>query len=146
VLAVGRRDGVKSVAVVGTFLAGLRCAQELWARFGGELVLIGDEPHRPYDRPPLSKDFLLGNTSAEELELTGADELLSLEARWHLGSRAERLDAAAGTITLADGTEILADGVVVATGGRPRTLPASPTSRACAPCAHWMTPSPCGVR
>jgi 3-phenylpropionate/trans-cinnamate dioxygenase ferredoxin reductase subunit len=112
---------VKSIVVVGTSLAGLRAAQELRAQgFDGHLVLVGDEPHRPYDRPPLSKDFLLGKASAADLELADAAELLELNARWYLGKRAVSLSQ--GEITLDDGTELACDGVVIATGGTPKTL------------------------
>ncbi|MBB5852703.1 NAD(P)/FAD-dependent oxidoreductase [Amycolatopsis umgeniensis] len=113
---------MRTVAVVGTSLAGLRAAQELRGRgFDGRLVMIGAEP--PYDRPPLSKDFLLGKVSAEDLALAGQDDLAALDAEWHLGVRAERLGAAG--VTLEDGTTIAADGYVVATGAAARTLDAA---------------------
>ncbi|RZQ63611.1 NAD(P)/FAD-dependent oxidoreductase [Amycolatopsis suaedae] len=113
----------ESITVVGASLAGLRTAQELRAGgFDGRLVLVGDEPHRPYDRPPLSKDFLLGVVDEQGIELAGADELLDLGAQWYLGTRAAGLDTGAGAVLLADGTSITTDAVVVATGGRPRTL------------------------
>ncbi|WP_020670514.1 NAD(P)/FAD-dependent oxidoreductase [Amycolatopsis nigrescens] len=114
---------MKTIAIVGTSLAGLSSARALRAQgFDGRLVLIGEEPHRPYDRPPLSKDFLLGRMTAEELELGDAADLLELNAQWYLGKRAVRLDMAAGAVTLSDGTEIDCDGVLVATGASPRTL------------------------
>lgn len=114
---------MRTVTVVGTSLAGLRAAQELRAQgYDGELVLVGEEPHRPYDRPPLSKDFLLGTTTAAGCELAGADELLELRARWYLGTRAVRLDPGAGAVVLSDGTEIATDGVVVATGAVARSV------------------------
>ncbi|WP_158892496.1 NAD(P)/FAD-dependent oxidoreductase [Amycolatopsis anabasis] len=111
---------MRTVVVAGTGLAGLRAAQELRAQgFDGRLVLVGAEAHRPYDRPPLSKDFLLGR--AVDLELASPEELLDLNAHWHLGERAERFHD--GVLTLSGGAEIAADGLVVATGGVPRTLP-----------------------
>lgn len=110
---------MRTVAVVGTSLAGLRSAQELRAKgFDGRLVLIGAEP--PYDRPPLSKDFLLGKVSADDLALADQDDLDALEAEWHLGVRAEKLGA--DGVTLDDGTTIAADGYVIATGAQARTL------------------------
>lgn len=115
---------MRSVAVVGASLAGLRAAEALRAKgYDGRLVLVGDEPHRPYDRPPLSKGFLLGTTTADDLALADPDGERELDAEWRLGVRAERLDPAAGRIVLSDGTELAADGVVIATGARPRTLP-----------------------
>ncbi|GAA1964075.1 NAD(P)/FAD-dependent oxidoreductase [Amycolatopsis minnesotensis] len=114
---------MRTVTIVGTSLAGLRAAQELRAQgFDGELVLVGDEPHRPYDRPPLSKDFLLGKIGVEDLELADAAGLLELGARWHLGKRAVRLSSSDGSVVLSDGTELASDGVVIATGASARTL------------------------
>ncbi len=113
---------MRTVAVVGTSLAGLRSAQELRARgFDGRLVMIGAEP--PYDRPPLSKDFLLGKVSADDLALAGQADLDALAAEWHLGVRAERLGG--DGVTLDNGTTIAADGYVIATGAVARTLGAA---------------------
>ncbi|RLL66903.1 FAD-dependent oxidoreductase [Streptomyces sp. Z26] len=114
---------MRSVAVVGASLAGLAAARALRAQgYDGRITLIGDEPRAPYDRPPLSKDFLLGRTSAEELALgTEDDEPLDLD--WRLGTAATGLDPRGRRITLADGGEVRADGVVLATGARARPLP-----------------------
>ena len=78
---------MQTLAIVGASLAGLSAARAARAQgFTGRLVIIGDEPHRPYDRPPLSKDFLLGKVTAEDLFLeSDADEL---DAEWVLGSEA----------------------------------------------------------
>ncbi|WIX76429.1 FAD-dependent oxidoreductase [Amycolatopsis carbonis] len=113
---------MKSVAIVGASLAGARAAQELRAQgFDGRVVLVGAEPHLPYDRPPLSKAFLAGTAERESLDLLDAEDTASLELR--LGTRAERLDAAGGRLVLSDGADLTVDGVVLATGGRARTLP-----------------------
>ena len=88
----------KRVVVVGASLAGLRAAEELRRLgFDGELAVVGAEAHLPYDRPPLSKDFLAGEADAEDLALRRQpyDEL-ALE--WHLGVRATGLDLAARTV------------------------------------------------
>lgn len=115
---------MKSVAIVGASLAGLRSAEALRQHgFDGRITVIGAEPHLPYDRPPLSKDFLLGTVDEAALALAEPDDYAELAADWRLGVWAERLDAAGGRIALSDGTEVRADGVVVATGGTPRTLP-----------------------
>lgn len=114
---------MRTVAVVGASLAGLSAARALRAQgYAGELVLIGAERHVPYDRPPLSKDFLLGKVSSGDLALgdPGDD---ALDLRWRLGETAVRLDPGARTVRLASGGEIRADGVVLATGARARTLP-----------------------
>ncbi len=111
---------MKSVAIIGASLAGLRSAQELRAQgYDGEVVLVGDELHKPYDRPPLSKAFLAGTASRESLDLLDASSDLALT--WRLGVRAERLDH--GRVLLSDGGSLEPDGLVIATGGRARTLP-----------------------
>ena len=61
---------LRRIAIVGASLAGLRAAETLRARgFDGELTIIGDEPHRPYDRPPLSKQVLQGTLAPEQAGL-----------------------------------------------------------------------------
>ncbi|MEU6548878.1 FAD-dependent oxidoreductase [Streptomyces sp. NPDC046915] len=113
---------MRTVAVVGASLAGLSAARSLRQRgYDGRLVVIGDEPHRPYDRPPLSKEFLAGAIGEADLALERDDE--ELQAEWVLGVRATGLDRAERTVRLADGREIRADGVVIATGAAARTLP-----------------------
>ncbi|MFI1760904.1 NAD(P)/FAD-dependent oxidoreductase [Streptomyces sp. NPDC020800] len=113
---------MRTVAVVGASLAGLSAARSLRKRgYDGRLVVIGDEPHRPYDRPPLSKEFLTGAVGEADLALERDDE--DLRAEWVLGVRATGLDRAERAIRLADGRELRADGVVIATGAAARTLP-----------------------
>lgn len=108
--------------MVGASLAGLQAARSLRSQgFDGRLVIIGDEPHRPYDRPPLSKEFLAGRVGTESLQLEDVDE--ALDAEWLLGTAASSLDAFGREVVLADGSRIRSDGVVIATGARPRTLP-----------------------
>jgi NADPH-dependent 2,4-dienoyl-CoA reductase/sulfur reductase-like enzyme len=115
---------MESVTVVGASLSGHSMVRALRQEgFTGSITVVGDEHHRPYDRPPLSKEFLLGlvDESALALEIAG-DEL---SARWLLGHRAVSLDAQARAVTLADGTTITSDVVVLATGSRARRLDAS---------------------
>jgi 3-phenylpropionate/trans-cinnamate dioxygenase ferredoxin reductase subunit len=115
---------MRSVAVIGASLAGLSTARELRAAgYDGALTIVGEERHEPYDRPPLSKDFLAGRVGADALALGGTDEYAALGADWLLGDRAVRLDASERTVTLASGRQLRADAVVVATGASPRTLP-----------------------
>ncbi|MFI9388175.1 NAD(P)/FAD-dependent oxidoreductase [Kutzneria sp. NPDC052558] len=112
---------MRTAAVVGASLAGLSTARALRQQgFDGRLVIVGDEPHRPYDRPPLSKDFLAGKTSDIGLG-TPDDEGLDLD--WRLGARALRLDARDRSIELSTGQTVRCDGVVIATGARARWLP-----------------------
>ncbi|TLS45433.1 NAD(P)/FAD-dependent oxidoreductase [Streptomyces montanus] len=115
---------MRTVAVVGASLAGLSAARSLRKQgYDGRLVVIGDELHRPYDRPPLSKEFLAGTMGEAELALEAEDE--DLQAEWLLGVRATGLDSTDRAVRLADGREVRADGFVIATGAAARTLPGS---------------------
>jgi NADPH-dependent 2,4-dienoyl-CoA reductase/sulfur reductase-like enzyme len=110
------------VTVVGASLAGLSAARALRAQgFTGRLTVVGAEPHRPYDRPPLSKEFLAGTCDEAELALDRPGE--ELDAEWLLGTVAVGLDLRERTVLLADGRAVPAEGVVVATGAVARTLP-----------------------
>ncbi|HEX6312206.1 MAG TPA: FAD-dependent oxidoreductase [Acidimicrobiia bacterium] len=118
--------GLRSVVVVGSSLAGLRAAEALRHEgYDGHLTMVGAEPHRPYDRPPLSKELLAGTVEPDQLALRRQpyDEL-ALE--WRLGRRAAHLDLADRVVELDDGEELACDGVVVATGSTPRELPGTP--------------------
>lgn len=110
--------------MVGASLAGLSAARSLRKQgYDGALVVIGDELHRPYDRPPLSKEFLLGTLGEAELALEADGE--DLGAEWLLGTRAVGLDRRDRAVRLADGRQVRADGVVIATGAAARGLPGS---------------------
>jgi 3-phenylpropionate/trans-cinnamate dioxygenase ferredoxin reductase subunit len=113
------------VVIVGGGLAAVRTAQGLRdLGFQGSIVLISDEQRRPYDRPPLSKNYLLGLASDEDISLLGAERLAELGVEVRLGARAQRLDRAAGRVALTDGESIEYGKLVVATGARPNRLPA----------------------
>lgn len=110
------------VVVVGAGLGGLRAAESLrGAGYDGHIVIVGDEPHHPYNRPPLSKEALSGGVSVEELEFRRKSSVDDVE--WRLGSPVVSSDLTAQTVTLADGSVIPFDGLVVASGIRPRALP-----------------------
>ncbi|WP_217165615.1 NAD(P)/FAD-dependent oxidoreductase [Streptomyces sp. AC512_CC834] len=118
---------MRTVTVVGASLSGLYAARELRAQgFDGRLVIVGDESHRPYDRPPLSKDYLTGRADEDLLALTDAEEGADLDAEWLLGVRARGLDARGRTVLLDDGRTVSTDGVVVATGASARRLTVDP--------------------
>jgi NADPH-dependent 2,4-dienoyl-CoA reductase/sulfur reductase-like enzyme len=112
---------MRTAAVVGASLAGLSTARALRQQgFDGRLVIVGDEPHRPYDRPPLSKDFLAGKSS--DIGLRTADDD-NLDFDWRLGTRALSLNPRDRSLQLANGQTLRCDGVVIATGARARWLP-----------------------
>ncbi|GAA4735186.1 FAD-dependent oxidoreductase [Modestobacter marinus] len=115
----------RTVAVVGASLAGLSAARALRAQcYDGRIVVIGDEAHAPYDRPPLSKEFLAGRASLADIALGTPDDT-DLDVEWRLGTTAVGLDHLDRSVRLADGSEVRADGVVLATGARARRLSGS---------------------
>ncbi|MFF3849247.1 NAD(P)/FAD-dependent oxidoreductase [Streptomyces sp. NPDC002328] len=114
-----RREG--RIVVVGASLAGLRAAETLRDKgFAGSLTMIGDEPHEPYDRPPLSKQVLLGKAAADRTALPRRREV---DATWRLGVAATGLDLATRRVRLADGDEVPYDRLLIATGVRARPWP-----------------------
>ncbi|MGB8651138.1 MAG: FAD-dependent oxidoreductase [Mycobacteriales bacterium] len=112
------------VVIVGAGLAGLRTAEALRDKgFEGEIVLVGEEPHPPYDRPPLSKHVLRGER--EPMYLRSEDDYPELRLDLRLGTAVTGLDLAAREV-VTDHGRIGFDQVVVATGAVPRRLPGAP--------------------
>lgn len=114
---------MRTVAVIGGSLAGLSAARALREQdFDGRVVVVGAEDRLPYDRPPLSKEFLAGEIGVDDLALTTDDDA-GLDLEWSLGDPAAALDPRGRSVVLASGREIAADGVVLATGARARPFP-----------------------
>jgi phthalate 3,4-dioxygenase ferredoxin reductase subunit len=117
-------SSVRTVVVVGSSVGGVRTAQALRSEgFGGRVVLVGDEARLPYDKPPLSKQFLAGSWGTERVALLteAAADQAGIELR--LGVAAERLDVAGRQVVLADGQRLDYDAVVIATGAAARPSP-----------------------
>lgn len=109
------------VVVVGGSLAGLSTVTSLRRRgYEGRITLVGEELERPYDRPPLSKDFL--EPEAEPAYLCKEGELDDLDIHFMPGTRATGVDLARRRVTLSDGHDVSYGSLVVATGAKPRTL------------------------
>lgn len=117
--------GLDRIVIVGASLAGLRAAEELRTQgHAGPVTIVGDEPHRPYDRPPLSKQVLAGTKPPESTALAVAGGSLdALDLDWRLGESATGLDLADRTVLLGGGERLAYDGLVIATGASPKRLP-----------------------
>lgn len=112
---------LRRIVVVGSSLAGMRAAESLRDEgFDGSLVVLGAEEHRPYDRPPLSKELLTGAAGVGDVALRVSDDLA---AEWMLGDAAVQLDLRRRVVLTQSGHELEFDGLVVATGSVPRRLP-----------------------
>lgn len=111
---------LRNILIVGASLAGLRAAEALRLNgFDGQLTLLGAEPEMPYDRPPLSKELLCGETTPERIAFRIPDDL---GAHWILGDPATALDLDRRAVMTESGREIAFDGLLIATGSRPRRL------------------------
>ncbi|WP_234534473.1 NAD(P)/FAD-dependent oxidoreductase [Streptomyces shenzhenensis] len=109
------------IVVAGASMAGLRAAEQLRAAgWTGAITLVGDEPHMPYNRPPLSKEVLAGRAPFESLAFRPRASVSDVE--WRLGRKVVAAELDGRTVRLDDGTELTYDGLVVATGMRPRRL------------------------
>lgn len=110
------------MAIVGAGHAGGRAAQMLREHgWRGRIVLIGAEPHLPYERPPLSKGVLTGERSAAQCALRDRDAWRA-DAIEPIVATVERIDPAAREIRVSDGRAFAYDALLLATGARARRL------------------------
>src|SRR5436309_9955094 len=116
-------DEPRALVIVGANLTGGAAASTLREEgFEGRIVLIGDEPHGPYERPPLSKEVLRGERGALETLVRPDSWWGKHEVETRFGSRAHRCDPYERSVTLASGEQIRFDRAIVATGVRNRRL------------------------
>ncbi|HET9894243.1 MAG TPA: FAD-dependent oxidoreductase [Streptosporangiaceae bacterium] len=109
--------------IVGASLAGANAAQALREEgFDGQVVLIGDEHELPYERPPLSKDYLMGKAGKEKLYAQSAQWYADHNVDLRLGQRATGIDRGAQEVALADGTKVAYSKLLLTTGSSPREL------------------------
>lgn len=110
--------------IVGGGLAGAKAAETLRAEgFAGRVVLIGDEDQRPYDRPPLTKEYLRGEIEREKLDVHPAAFYAEQAIELRPGRVAVGLDPASREVALDDGERFAYDRLLIATGAEPRRLP-----------------------
>ena len=117
------RAAASTIAVVGASLAGLSAADTLRDRgHDGPLVLVDPSPELPSDRPPLSKQVLSGEWSADQARQPLASRVDALDLDLRLGIAATSLDVDSLTLGLSDGSALATGGIVIASGSSPRTL------------------------
>ena len=113
----------QTFVIVGASLAGAKAAEALRAEgFGGRVLLVGAENARPYERPPLSKDYLRGDVGRETVYVHTEGFYDEHDIDLRLGRTAVELNTAASELTLDDGETVRYDRLLLATGAEPRTL------------------------
>src|SRR5260370_22848772 len=114
---------IDTIVVIGANIAGASAVETVRREgYDGRLVLVGAEPDMPYERPPLSKDVLLGTMPPEHVYLRDAAFYREQDVELRLGTLAIALDAAACRVRLDGGDELPFDRPVIATGGEARHL------------------------
>jgi 3-phenylpropionate/trans-cinnamate dioxygenase ferredoxin reductase subunit len=114
----------RTFIIVGASLAGAKAAEELRARgFDGRVLLIGSEPGRPYERPPLTKDYLRGESERDATYVHDASFYAEHDIELLADTTVTAIDPGAARITLHDGRELGYDRLLLATGAEPRRLP-----------------------
>lgn len=115
----------QTFVIIGASLAGAKAAETLRSEgFAGRLILIGEEPVRPYERPPLSKDYLRGEKGFDEAAVHAAEFYDQQAIELRLSTVATDLDVSHRQVSLASGERVGYDRLLVATGSRPRRLSA----------------------
>jgi 3-phenylpropionate/trans-cinnamate dioxygenase ferredoxin reductase component len=114
-------DPNRTFIIVGAGLAGAKAAETLRAEgFDGRLLLFGDEPVRPYERPPLSKTYLRGESSFDAAAVHDADFYKTHEIELHTSTVVASLDPAESRVQLAAGARLAYDRLLLTTGAAPR--------------------------
>jgi 3-phenylpropionate/trans-cinnamate dioxygenase ferredoxin reductase subunit len=114
----------QTFVIVGGGMAGAKAAETLREEgFDGRIVLIGAESLRPYERPPLSKDYLRGETEQEKVHVHSEAYYGEHDIDLRLGREVSRLDTGSREVTLDDGETLRYDRLLLATGAEPRRLP-----------------------
>jgi 3-phenylpropionate/trans-cinnamate dioxygenase ferredoxin reductase component len=116
-------SGSMPYVIAGASLAGAKAAEALRAEeFDGPVILIGDENERPYERPPLSKDYLLGKAERDSIYVHPADWYEGNDVSLRLRTTVTGLDRAAHEVTLDDGSRVGYAKLLLTTGSSPRRL------------------------
>jgi 3-phenylpropionate/trans-cinnamate dioxygenase ferredoxin reductase subunit len=110
--------------IAGASLAGAKAAEELRKQgFDGRVLLIGAEPERPYERPPLTKDYLRDESPREKAYVHGEDFYAEQQIELLTSTTVTAIDPAASTVRLGDGRELGFERLLLSTGAEPRRIP-----------------------
>ena len=113
----------KNIVIVGAGLAGAKAAETLREEgYAGRLVLVGDEPERPYERPPLSKDYLRGDATRESVHVHEAGFYDERTIELRTGTPVTAIDIAGRSVTLGGRETLSWDRLLLALGAEPRRL------------------------
>jgi 3-phenylpropionate/trans-cinnamate dioxygenase ferredoxin reductase subunit len=114
----------RRIVIVGAGLAGAKAAEALRGKgFDGSVTLVGDEPHRPYERPPLSKEYLAGKAERDSAFVHPEAWYAEHSVELRTGTAVTAIDRSAREVELAGGDRIGYDALLLTTGASPRTLP-----------------------
>ncbi len=112
-----------AIVIVGAgHAAGQAAASLRQEKYTGEIIIIGDEPHIPYQRPPLSKQYMSGEQGLDRVYLRPEKFYTDKEVTVKVNTRVESIDSAAKTVTTDAGETISYEYLLIATGGRPRHI------------------------
>lgn len=117
------QNGIETIVIIGAGQAGASAILELRAnKYEGKIILVGDETHLPYERPPLSKDVIL-NPAETKIEILSEEKLADLGVEVIRGNGVVKINSEAKTVDLQNGDSVAFDKLLLATGGAARRLP-----------------------
>ena len=117
-------EAAAGIVIVGAGQAGVMTAEALRSGgYEGAVTMLGDEPHGPYHRPPLSKAWMAGEIEAAQLVMRAPEMLARKNITLRTGVTVKAIDRSARTVMLDDGSALPYTGLVLATGSTPRALP-----------------------
>ena len=116
----------RTFIIVGASLTGAKAAEELRTQgYDGRIILVGSEPERPYERPPLTKDYLRGESEREKTYVHEEGFYAEHDIELETGATVSAIDPGASRVTLEDGRDLSFDRLLLATGAEPRRIPVS---------------------
>ena len=114
---------MSTIIIGASHAAAQACASLRQLGYTAPITLVSDEPHLPYHRPPLSKDYMSGTKSLDDILIRPAESYAQMDVTLRLGERATDIDREARTVTLAGGDTLPYDHLLLSTGARVRELP-----------------------